>query len=430
MVLTDHEIKGFIDDKNETPNLDYKQDLLWNKENREGCLEIIKDILAMSNTTDGGRIIFGVRDNDFEFLGISEESWKLFDVTPINELLHQFADPSYTCGVIKRVIDGKKTVVIDVPEFIEVPIICKSDGVVAQNKQILRKGAVYIRTTKCSSEAISSAEEMRSILGRGLVKKGDELFQSIQKLITGKPLKETVEVKELYLPEIKDGRSFFESNLTSNVGFWEILAHPTTYDPNLIPSPIEAGTVVSESVVRLRGWDFPHLDNHDHVSNFSTGKQSFTISETVQVQEAWRMYKSGLFIWKEYMAEDLRGFEEGNSKVLFFVSTIYAVTEYMLFFKRLYAEKLAVDTLHIQITLNGCKNRKLGEGQPGLLNRNYECFEDKIILDKDIKTIDLRASFESVARQFIKELFMQFNWNDPSDSMLEDWQKKLIERGG
>lgn len=40
------------------------------------------------------------------------------------------------------------------------------------------------------------------------------------------------------------------------------------------------------------------------------------------------------------------------------------------------------------------------------------------------------ASFEGVAREFIKEIFMLFNWNDPAESMLVAWQKKLLERGG
>lgn len=38
--------------------------------------------------------------------------------------------------------------------------------------------------------------------------------------------------------------------------------------------------------------------------------------------------------------------------------------------------------------------------------------EEKILVKKDIKTVDLMASFESVARDFVREIFMLFNWND------------------
>ncbi len=429
-MITDQDIKTLLEAKNETPNRDYKETLVWNRNNRDKCLDVVKDILAMANTQNGGKIIFGVRDSDLEFIGLSDESYQSFDVTSVNQLLHNYADPTFTCAVIKTQINGNRVALIDVPEFSEIPIICKDSANSSQNIEILKKGAVYIRTKGCSSEPISKADEMRGILAIGLTRKSDELLGLIQKLISGKPIKETVEDRELYEEEILEAQKFFESKLTSDVGFWEIIAYPSTYQPELIPSPVEAGTILSNAVVLIRGWDFPHVDSHGNSSNFSKGKQSFTISDIVQVQEAWRIYKSGLFIWKNYFREDLRDFEEEQKKVLFFVSTIYSVTEFMLFFKRVYSGTLNIDTLHIKITLNGCKDRMLGEGQPGLLSRNYICNEEQITIDKDIRTIDLRASFESVARLFIREIFMLFNWDDPVESMLENWQKKLLEQGG
>lgn len=60
----------------------------------------------------------------------------------------------------------------------------------------------------------------------------------------------------------------------------------------------------------------------------------------------------------------------------------------------------------------------------------YICNEDTITVAKEIKTVDLQASPENIARIFINEIFMQFNWNDPAESMIAGSQKKLIERGG
>lgn len=236
------------------------------------------------------------------------------------------------------------------------------------------------------------------------------------------------EIEQLYKEEVEEAGVFFESNLKSDGGFLELLVHPNTYNPDLIKNPVEAGNIVEQSVVSLRGWDFPHIDRHGNISNFNKGKQSFTISEDIQVQEGWRMYKSGLFVRKDYLREDLRGFEEDNHKVLFFVSTIYLLTEIMIFLKTVYAEKLKVESIRVEFVLNGCKGRMLGEGQPGLLHRGYVCNEDQIKVAKNVKTADLESSPESMARIFIKEIFMLFNWNDPLESMLEDWQKKLLNR--
>lgn len=429
-MITDKDIETLLEAKSETPNLDYKETLIWDRNHRDERLEVIKDILAMANTQDGGKIVFGVRDGDFEFVGLSDEAYASFDTTPVNQFLHNYADPAFTCSVVKKEIEGKKAVVIDVPEFSEIPIVCKQSANLSSNTEALKKGAVYVRTKDCSSEPISTADEMRSILAIGLTRKSDELLGLIQKLITGKPLQETIEVKQLYEEEVAEARDFFDSSLTSDVGFWELIAYPITYNPDLIQNPVEAGNIVEQSVVRLRGWDLPHVDRHGNESNFSKGKQSYTVSERVQAQEAWRIYKSGLFVWKNYFKEDLRDYEQEGKRVLFFVSAIYSITEIMLFLKRVYAEKLEVETVHVELMLNGCKGRMLGEGQPGLLHRGYISNEDSIMLKRDIKTVDLMASFESVARNFIREIFMLFNWNDPAEHMLEDWQKKLLEHGG
>lgn len=425
------DIETLLKTKSETPNLDYKEALVWSRDNRDDCLGIVKDILAMANTQDGGKIVFGVRDNDLEFIGLNNESFESFDSTPVNQLLHNYADPAFTCSVIKEEVNEKKVVVIDVPEFTEIPIVCKRSANSSSNIEILKKGTVYIRTSNCSSEPISTADEMRSILATGLLRKSDELLGLIQKLITGKPLQESAEAKQLYEEEIADAKNFFESILTSDVGYWELVAYPTTYNPKLIQNPVEAGNIVEQSAVRLRGWDLPHVDRHGNLSNFNKGKQSYSVSEDIQIQEAWRMYKSGLFVWKDHFKEDLRDYKEDGKKVLFFVSAIYSLTEIMLFLKRVYTDKLESENIHIKITLNGCKGRMLGEGRPGLLlSRGYICNEDRVVIEKDIKAVNLSASFEEIARIFIKEIFMLFNWNDPLESMLADWQKKLLEHGG
>lgn len=426
----EEQIRALLEAKSETPNRDYKQSLTWNRENRESCLEVIKDILAMANTRDGGKIVFGVEDGTFDFIGLSQSDYDSFDVTNVNQLLHEFADPKFMSSVIKRIIDGKRVVVIDVPEFKEIPIICKAVAHNKAGKVVLIKGGVYIRTEKCSSEPISSADEMRSILGIGITRKSDELLGLIRKLMSGQPLKPNPEALVDYKSEIEEADKFFEEKLDSKFGYWEVTAYPTIYNPNLISNPVEAGNIVKDSIVHLRGWDFPHEDNHGNVNNFLNGRQSFTVSKSWPHQEAWRMYKSGLFIWKEYFGEDMLGHKDEGQNILYFVSTIYSLTEFMLFFKRLYSEKLKVDTVHLKITLKGCKGRRLASSNMLTLLGDYVCSEDLIAVERDIQTIDLTASFESIARTLIKEIFMIFNWNDPKESMLEGWQRKLLESGG
>ncbi len=433
MSLTKEDIKALIEEKTETPNKDFKEGFVWGKQNKDLRLEIIKDIMAMANINDGGKLVIGVKDKTYEHIGLSDKEYDSFDSTPINELLHKYADPVFNCSVYKRRIDGKKTVVIDVPEFTEVPIVCKKFTNSTKNKQLLRKGAVYIRTQKCTSEEISSADEMRKILGAGITKKSEEIFEVIQKIVKGVPINTRRSAKkDQYSKEIKDSLEFIKNNLKNNENFgrWELVIHPNEYRNDLIKNQLEAGKLIENSKVRLRGWDFPYIDSHGNFTNFNKGKQSVTISDRVPHREVWRIYKSGLFIWSEILGEDLMGFTEHDQKVLYFVSRLYSITEFCLFMKRLYTESLQVDLLNFKLTIFGSKNRRLGSGQPGLLRRDYICVEEPILIEKIIPTIELTASFKEVAKDIIRELFLMFNWDDPSDKMLEDWQVKLIEKGG
>lgn len=65
--MTDEEIRNLILMKSEGPNLDYKAGFAWTKDNRDKKYELIRDRMALSNTKDGGRVIFGVRDEDLSF---------------------------------------------------------------------------------------------------------------------------------------------------------------------------------------------------------------------------------------------------------------------------------------------------------------------------------------------------------------------------
>jgi hypothetical protein len=436
MQYSDDEIQALIYEKLETPNRDYKQTLIWSKANKIDCLHIIKDILAMANTRDGGKIIFGITDSNFDFVGLSDDSYDSFDATPVNQLLHNYCDPPFTCNVVKRIFDGKKVVVIDVPEFEANPIVCKADAIYPDGKYILRKGAVYIRTKKCSSEPISTADEMRSILERGVNKKADEILATINRLLRankdipgqGEPVDEQAPGKSQlkFHSEIKTAVSFLDSKLETNEGYWQVIVYPSTYEPDRIPDPAKARNIVEASNVSMRGWDFPHVDIHGNTTNFNNGSQSFAGQE-----EAWRLYQSGLFAWRSIFREDMDERKPfGSEKVLSFVSTIYLATEILHFLKRLYLEGLNVDSVTLEITLVGCKDRKLVSYDPGIGIFNYRSAEETINISKTFSTAELRASPNEIAGDIVKKIFMLFNWNDPADSMIEGWQKKLIERRG
>lgn len=211
--------------KAENKNLDYKQSLNWNTATAEAKAAVVKDVLAMANTQDGGRIVFGVRDGDFEPVGLADEEFQSFDTTRFVDFLNRFADPPFGCGIHKFTIDDKKLVGIEVPEFGDVPVICKADANDANGRQVLKRGATYIRTERAASEVVSSADTMRDLMNRALVKRGDQLLKMVERLIKGKPTSLDDESASKIQREIAEAEDFIRERLPEefrNVGHWEV----------------------------------------------------------------------------------------------------------------------------------------------------------------------------------------------------------------
>jgi len=122
--MTDNEIRDLIARKSESPQLDYKEGFSWTTENRDKKYELVNDLIALANTRDGGRIVFGVRDGDFEFVGVADDVYLSIDPNNVVQMLHSCAAPKVKCEVIKRDIDGRKVVLFDVAEFDDTPVIC------------------------------------------------------------------------------------------------------------------------------------------------------------------------------------------------------------------------------------------------------------------------------------------------------------------
>src|SRR5438552_2600498 len=78
--------------------------------------ELLRDLMALGNTKDGGRIVFGVRDEDLAFIGVSAEVFASIDPADVVGMLHDNAAPQVRCAIYKREIDGRRVVVFDVAE--------------------------------------------------------------------------------------------------------------------------------------------------------------------------------------------------------------------------------------------------------------------------------------------------------------------------
>lgn len=158
------ELEKLLEGGVETPQVDFKASCSWDTES------LAKDILAMSNIVDGGRIIIGVKEEPkgvFTREGISSNHKKTYDIDAIKDKLAKYADPfiELTVSFPKDKI-GTEFCVIRIEGFKEVPVICKLNG------NGLVAGGVYYRNRnkRVESALVSNSYDMRDIVERAMIK--------------------------------------------------------------------------------------------------------------------------------------------------------------------------------------------------------------------------------------------------------------------
>jgi hypothetical protein len=434
-VISVERVRELIELGNENRNLDYKGAFSWNQATNDEKCEIAKDILAFSNTRDGGMILVGVNDKSGTIEGLTEEQYASFDQTKFNDFVYKYTDPHHTSNVHRIVVADKRLVAIDVPEFSEIPVLCARDANSSLNpsKLILRKSGLYIRTEKATSQLIEDADVMRELLNRGLLRRQDELLRAIKQIILPSVSGGAAEPEAQFKAEVESAQAYFadlNDAFFAQSPHWTVQMQPETHVPDRIPTAVALQRLVQESAISLRGWTFPIAGRVSGATwaNFDGGCQSYYGGDT-HSPEALRVYKSGLLLWTSGIWEDYwDSFKDQN--VISFIGLIYSVTEWLLFAKRFYESVLLVDeSVRLVVRASGIKGRKLISADPRVsFFFGYQTDVPSFEIREVVAVSELRADPEAIARRVLRRIFELFNWNDPDENMLHNWQQKLILR--
>jgi predicted HTH transcriptional regulator len=155
--LTTEELEALLSGAEETDTLEFKGAVAWDKH------LFVKDLLAMANVIDGGRVVVGVENGTCARLGISEEQVRTFKIEDMRDQIAPYADPRVVFRSEVAVdVEGRQFVVIDVRPFEDVPVICKRDG------PDIRAGVIYFRsrTRRPESAPIGNSLDMRDLVER------------------------------------------------------------------------------------------------------------------------------------------------------------------------------------------------------------------------------------------------------------------------
>lgn len=208
-------------------------------------------------------------------------------------------------------------------------------------------------------------------------------------------------------------------------GYWRVLIRPTQYREDRIPTLSACRQTLEDSVVRLRGWDYPHID-HEHTQN----RQSWMESSVDWLHghiEYWRFYQSGQFIHYFAMREDYED-SSRNIKGLDFVNTIYTFTEIFEFAARLAARGVLSPSAEVSAHLHGCDGRRIFSWDRGRYLREYMSTEPVIRFSETLPESTLLSEAASFAVRATVFVFERFNWTEAPEGLLVEEQAKLLER--
>jgi hypothetical protein len=219
-------------------------------------------------------------------------------------------------------------------------------------------------------------------------------------------------------------------------GHWLIKLRPENYQAKRIATLGECRSTLEQSIVRLRGWDYPHMSHQvEETFNGEDFVASFTDCEQRGwgIIEAWRFHQSGQFINTFAMIEDWESSLVNNwlqnSPILDITETIYRLTEIYEFASRLAAKGFFGQGVRIEISLNGTMNRRLVFINPRrLLFEDHKSRSENISFIETISSETLLAKSKECAVAASIHFIERFNWNNFSSNLGTEIQNQLIQQ--
>lgn len=157
------ELEELLEAGSESQRVDFKESCVWD------VRRFAKDLLAFSNMKGGGYIVIGMKEGGegFKREGATEEHLASYDRDIMKDQMSAYVDPAVDFEVRKiSDRDGTKFVVLEIREFVDIPIICKKDG------PDLTRSTIYYRNIdkKPESAPISNSYDLRNLIELAAIK--------------------------------------------------------------------------------------------------------------------------------------------------------------------------------------------------------------------------------------------------------------------
>lgn len=327
---------------------------------------------------------------------------------------------------------GRVYPVISIEGFKGSPYFCGKEFLSSTMKPILMEGAIYIRDAAAKTVVVAGPEHWNSLLRTAVSQRQTELLEYLRSLLgqLGISIPGTTSALDFssannpswYESESKAVRSKL-NELHPGAGIFEVMHYPvgasTTWNQGRLVAAAQ------RAVARNTGWPMGIVMNKPQ---FAPKPTVFGIRATINAGDRfdyWSLDKSGAYYFLRILDEDtdhdLR--RRAGGPWIYFDTRIWRIAETLLHCSNLYRElELPLETvIAIRVAHSGLKDRLLGVANPmRMMHWNRKCEEDEIIWSKAVVLGSIEATLEDLTREAAKELFMVFEFWEPSDQVFSE----------
>jgi hypothetical protein len=222
-------------------------------------------------------------------------------------------------------------------------------------------------------------------------------------------------------------------------GYWRINLQPKSLLAEKL-SLAKCRQLVESSVVRLRGWDYPHIStrNDDESGSQPAGEFYESWINWWNHIEFWRMYRSHQFLHYLALREDW--FEESDwsnelaqkfkpGQVLGTGGTIFQITEIFEFAARLGRAEAYPTGVIIDVTLENTANRTLWVDDPNRMPFLHPKMTgaEKLSASSDLSPDEFLNGGSEKALKMIFEIFDNFGWENISQQNIRQQQERFLQ---
>ncbi len=398
----------------------------------EYVAKLARACIAMANQRNGGTILIGVTDQGetgrLEVVGVPPEDLSSWSPDNLMDKINRYARPPVQLTLDRIDIDGHMVLAISVQEFTDIPVICTTDHNGERNNAVLRRGAVYVR----SSTKIQSVEPddltMRELMDLATEKRFRHLLRLLGRV--GITIKDASDVTEEASRKLETSTPHKTWAAIQQRGWWSLGLTPV--DGSLTIPLQDLETWVRAAVVQAAGGWYPCL-----APVILCQRLPDAISWCVDAgptKEAWIATVHGVVLGRVALVNDwwdesiLVPPPEGwTPKSRFPIpSSIVQVGHLVEFLANCASSSVydSVERVKVRAEFHGLSGRALETNDPAYLATTWALLGHGSVpiadvpFEADVARSEVISSHRSIAVRASKVVVEQFGW-DASDPTLE-----------